>query len=79
MNATRHPCVAGAVRLAEIGPRPAPRRAPLLMRLADLLLGWQERARDRAQMAALSERDLRDMGLSRADVDREAAKAFWQA
>ena len=40
---------------------------------------WQERALMRHRMAALDDRMLDDMGLTRAAVDAEAAKPFWRA
>ncbi len=46
-------------------------------RLLDILLRWQERARQRHQLMALDERMLKDIGLSRADAYREASKPFW--
>jgi uncharacterized protein YjiS (DUF1127 family) len=55
----------------------APRRAA--MRLADLILLWLERGRQRRELAALTDRELRDIGLSRLDVARETAKPFWHA
>jgi uncharacterized protein YjiS (DUF1127 family) len=42
------------------------------------LLQWRRRARDRAQLAALSCRELRDIGLTRSDVACEATKPFWR-
>jgi len=42
------------------------------------LLSWQERARQRRALEGLDDRLLKDIGLSRADVFREAAKRFWQ-
>ena len=50
----------------------------LLERAADLVLGWQERARQRRQLETLSDHMLRDIGLTRADVLAEATKRFWQ-
>jgi uncharacterized protein YjiS (DUF1127 family) len=54
-------------------------------RLADKVVGavvtrifsWQERARERHRMKALSDAMLRDIGVSRADIDRESRKPFW--
>ncbi len=43
------------------------------------LLLWQDRARQRAHLASLDHRMLRDIGLSRADVAGEASKPFWRA
>lgn len=44
----------------------------------DLLQGWQERAKQRRQLAALDDRMLRDIGVSTADVEQETWKWFWQ-
>ena len=42
------------------------------------LLEWQERARQRRQLLALSDGALKDFGASRADAEREGTKPFWQ-
>lgn len=42
------------------------------------LLLWQERATQRHHMAGLDDRTLKDIGLSRADIEAEASKAFWR-
>ncbi|MDJ0949266.1 MAG: DUF1127 domain-containing protein [Alphaproteobacteria bacterium] len=47
-------------------------------RLTNLLLLWQERETRRRHLAGLDDRLLRDMGLTRADALREAAKPFWR-
>lgn len=44
----------------------------------DLLQTWQERSRQRRQLAALDDRMLRDIGASTADVEWETGKWFWQ-
>lgn len=46
--------------------------------LIDGVLAWQERARSRHALQALDDRMLRDMGISRADVQRECDKPFWR-
>jgi uncharacterized protein YjiS (DUF1127 family) len=46
--------------------------------LADALGVWAERRRTRRHMNRLSDHMLKDMGLARADADREAGKAFWR-
>jgi uncharacterized protein YjiS (DUF1127 family) len=43
----------------------------------ELLAAWQERARQRRHLQALDDRLLRDIGLSRADVEFESSKRFW--
>ena len=40
---------------------------------------WRERARSRHLLLQLDDRMLRDVGLTRSDVDRECAKYFWQS
>ena len=61
-----------APTIGGLGPRDAVRR------LIDLLIDWQERARQRRALAALSDHMLRDIGLSRTDVTIEANKPFWR-
>ncbi|GGC60028.1 hypothetical protein GCM10011504_42830 [Siccirubricoccus deserti] len=45
-------------------------------RFVDRVLGWPARIRARAELAALSERELSDIGLTRGDIDRVADGAF---
>ena len=40
---------------------------------------WLQRRRERQQLLDLDERLLRDIGLSRAEAEREAAKPIWMA
>lgn len=40
---------------------------------------WMERWEHRQRLRELDERILRDVGLSRADIFREARKPFWRA
>jgi uncharacterized protein YjiS (DUF1127 family) len=46
-------------------------------RVAEIGLTWTDRARQRRQLAALSDHMLRDIGLTRADAWAEADKPFW--
>jgi uncharacterized protein YjiS (DUF1127 family) len=39
---------------------------------------WLRRLRERAELARFEERDLRDLGLTRADADYELGKPFWR-
>jgi uncharacterized protein YjiS (DUF1127 family) len=39
---------------------------------------WRRRARDRAELAGLDERMLRDIGLTRADAEFLSNKPFWR-
>jgi uncharacterized protein YjiS (DUF1127 family) len=43
------------------------------------LMVWQERARERRRLATLDDHMLRDIGLSRSQVEYEISKPFWQA
>ena len=43
------------------------------------LCAWRERSRQRRHLRDLDERLLRDIGLSRGDVRREAAKPGWRS
>ena len=49
-----------------------------LVSAADTLLHWLERASQRRRLAALDAYMLKDIGLGRADADRESSKWFWQ-
>jgi len=55
--------------------RPA---AGWLSLLADTLLLWQARSEQRRRLAACDDAMLKDLGLSRADIERETRKPFWQ-
>ena len=39
--------------------------------------GWRQNARTRAALARLSDRDLADIGITRADAEFEISKRFW--
>jgi len=41
------------------------------------LLHWHELARQRRALLALSEHMLKDIGISRAEAEREASRPFW--
>jgi uncharacterized protein YjiS (DUF1127 family) len=49
-----------------------------LSRLAELLLDWWQLGRQRRDLAALDNRTLQDIGLSRCDIERELSKPFWR-
>lgn len=53
-------------------------RRPLGLRLLDLVQHRHDRIEQRRALGQLSDHALRDMGLNRADVEREAAKPFWR-
>lgn len=52
--------------------------ARLPVAVFDVLLLWQQRASERTHLRTLDDRVLRDIGLSRADVEREASIPFWR-
>jgi uncharacterized protein YjiS (DUF1127 family) len=43
------------------------------------LMVWHERARERRALLGLSDLQLRDIGISRADAGGEGEKPFWRA
>ena len=49
--------------------------AAVLNRLAE----WQERAEQRAHLAGMDDRMLKDIGVSAVDAAHEADKPFWKA
>jgi uncharacterized protein YjiS (DUF1127 family) len=42
------------------------------------LMRWHETARERRALLALSDHMLKDIGITRAEAEREAARPFWQ-
>ena len=48
-------------------------------RVRNAFSGWLGRARDRRALAALDERTLKDIGLSRYDISAEIARRRWRA
>jgi uncharacterized protein YjiS (DUF1127 family) len=59
-----------------VPPAAAPRR-PGVTELLIRVLFWRDTARQRGDLRRLDDRMLRDIGLSRADVEREAMRPFW--
>lgn len=56
-----------------------PRLVHTLLRFAERVFSiWPERLRQRNRLAELTEAQLRDVGLTRADVRRETEKPFWR-
>jgi uncharacterized protein YjiS (DUF1127 family) len=52
--------------------------APVLDRLIETPIAWLERMRERRQLAGLSDDMLKDIGVSRADVEHVVEKPFWR-
>lgn len=69
-------------RPAEITVRPLrlPRVAVSALARAAVaaVLTWRRRARERDLLSRMSDRELEDIGIARADADREATKPFWR-
>jgi len=51
----------------------------ILARVPGTLALWRKRARERAELATLSARDARDLGIDPGVVNYEASKPFWRA
>jgi uncharacterized protein YjiS (DUF1127 family) len=43
------------------------------------IMQWRRRARARHELQNLSDRTLRDLGITRCDANYEASKPFWMA
>lgn len=68
--------VEAVVHYAESGRRDGP--AEWLRRVLDAVLDWMERSASRRRLAALDDRMLRDIGVSRCEAEEEARKPFWR-
>ena len=53
-------------------------RTRWLVGALDLILAGLERSQQRARLAELDRLSLHDLGLSKADIDTECRKRFWQ-
>lgn len=51
---------------------------PLIQTAADLICDWHRRRMERRELACLSDRELRDFGLSRGEAHTELCKPFWR-
>ena len=70
--------IVAAVLLDEAPPDSQPGRS--YVRWAISLVGtWRLRMRDRRELALMSEKSLRDLGLTRYDALQEIRKPFWRA
>jgi uncharacterized protein YjiS (DUF1127 family) len=57
---------------------PAPRSARWWPSIVATLALWRHRSRSRRHLAALDDRDLADIGLSRTERWIECQKSFWE-
>ena len=46
-------------------------------RMADQIARWYQLSRQRAHLRRISDAALKDLGLSRADIETESHRAFW--
>ncbi|HEY1720099.1 MAG TPA: DUF1127 domain-containing protein [Magnetospirillaceae bacterium] len=58
--------------------QPAVRPEAIIQGLLDLVRLWRRRARERAELAGLTEYELHDFGASRSAVAGEMKKPFWR-
>jgi uncharacterized protein YjiS (DUF1127 family) len=69
---------------AHLAPRPRRIRrlaaglATLLLRFVDLVQACQQRGRERRQLDYLGDHMMKDIGISRADIEREVSKPAWR-
>jgi uncharacterized protein YjiS (DUF1127 family) len=52
---------------------------PVLDRVIEAPVAWLERMRERRQLATLSDDMLKDIGVTRADVEHVVEKPFWRS
>lgn len=50
----------------------------VVIAMFDRIAEWQARARQRLELSQLDARELKDIGISRAQAEAEAAKPFWR-
>lgn len=50
----------------------------IMLSLGSAMLQWQQRAGQRTHLGTLDDRLLKDIGLSRADIEPEVSKPFWR-
>ena len=68
--------IAGSVTLQAVGVALRTFRKPLTDVVVKLRR-WHQLSNERVELSRLSDERLRDIGLSRADVVREASRPFW--
>lgn len=67
-----------AITIKQAGVRIAGALKEIAVTVFAVLCAWQERALMRSKMANLDDQLLDDIGLTREQVELEAAKPFWQ-
>lgn len=76
MSASVHGCL--KFRQASAPNSIAPRALSLVGHVAGTLRLWRRRMRDRAALRRLTYRDMRDMGITPADISWEVSQPFWR-
>ncbi|MDJ1160155.1 DUF1127 domain-containing protein [Chelatococcus sp. SYSU_G07232] len=74
-----HAILAPTTGRENLGLLPSGGLARALLSLLDTLDTWATRVAQRRALERLDGHMLHDLGLSRADVEREAGKPFWRA
>ncbi|HUL08500.1 MAG TPA: DUF1127 domain-containing protein [Candidatus Acidoferrum sp.] len=69
--------LAGQIRSSLPRHHPGPMGAVVLL-VADLVSTWYLRVRERRHLRALDDHMLKDIGVTRADVEFEVQKHFWR-
>ncbi len=65
--------------LPDTGKRAASRRQAPSLSLTDILRLWRRRARERAELARFTDRELHDIGIGVSDALHEINKPVWRA
>jgi uncharacterized protein YjiS (DUF1127 family) len=76
---TNHTVFRAASNLNHASPRFVHQVDAAVENVVDRFLTWQRRHKDRMHLLSLDDRMLRDIGVTLADVDREASKPFWKS
>ncbi|MGA3404001.1 MAG: DUF1127 domain-containing protein [Acetobacteraceae bacterium] len=79
MAALVHPSLTNCQGLHYAARFAAPARPGLFAGLTATLRLWHRRSRERQELARLSQRELRDMRVSSADVWHEIRQPFWRS
>lgn len=67
----------GIRRTAQLGALPHQWNSGALRHLGGIIGSWLDRSRQCKALADLDDRLLRDIGITRSEAKREAAKPFW--
>lgn len=78
MACGHHHIVDDRIRHAEQAAAARPGRRSFVGRCLAILRMWRQRAEERRALAALDDRLLADIGVTRGDAERECAQPFWR-